>query len=133
MLFPVILHLEFYLHSSGIKSQFPLLSVKTNKQKQRNKPPSCRSWNHYPNHCKETNIRVPRDTSSHPAPCKLEKGFGEKTFSWSCREISKQMLFCNESFFCKCNKLVMESASPVLEAGQHRGAGSRQRSSLFQM
>lgn len=33
VLFPVILHLGFYLHSSGIKLQFPLLSVKTNKQK----------------------------------------------------------------------------------------------------
>lgn len=59
--FPVILHLGFYLHSSRIKSQFPLLSIKTKNPS----PPSPRAGKHYPNHRKETNVRVPGATSSH--------------------------------------------------------------------
>lgn len=61
MPFPVILHLGFYLHSSRIKSPFPVLSIKPKKSS----PPSPRVGKRYPNHCKETNVTVPRATNSH--------------------------------------------------------------------
>lgn len=128
--FPVILHLGFYLHSAGIKSQFPVFSIKTTRKNQP-KPSSLAEPKHYPNHCKETTVTVPWEHPSFPALCKLQIGAAGET-SWSCREINKSVLFVRRA--CSVNAMssygVPEPSVGGTPGQRGRGASS---SLLFQL
>lgn len=100
--FPVILHLGFYLHSSRIKSQFPVLCTKTNKKTQPSFPQSWEASSELlqGNKCQGTqNHQLP----SIPAPSKLENKFVGENLLMELQRLLANSAFCNDSLFCECN------------------------------